>query len=68
MGRPKRRRLGQNFLVDQTVAERIAATLVDEPARILEIGPGRGALTEHLLERFDHVLALELDVKLVPQL
>lgn len=68
MGRPKRRRLGQNFLVDQTVAERIAATLVDEPARILEIGPGRGALTEHLLERFDHVLALELDEKLVPQL
>jgi 16S rRNA (adenine1518-N6/adenine1519-N6)-dimethyltransferase len=68
MGRPKRRRLGQNFLVDRNIAERIAAQLADEPPRVLEIGPGRGALTEPLLERFDRVLALELDEKLVPPL
>jgi 16S rRNA (adenine1518-N6/adenine1519-N6)-dimethyltransferase len=68
MGRPKRRRLGQNFLVDRTIAERIAAELSGEPARVLEIGPGRGALTEPLLERFDRVLALELDANLVPPL
>ena len=65
MGRPKRRRLGQNFLVDGSVAERIVAALGEEPARVLEIGPGRGALTEPLLERFDRVLALELDENLV---
>jgi 16S rRNA (adenine1518-N6/adenine1519-N6)-dimethyltransferase len=68
MGRPKRRRLGQNFLVDRRVAERIATQLAEEPPRVLEIGPGRGALTEPLLERFDRVLALELDEQLVPPL
>jgi 16S rRNA (adenine1518-N6/adenine1519-N6)-dimethyltransferase len=68
VGRPKRRRLGQNFLVDRTVAERIAVVLADEPARVLEIGPGRGALTEFLLDRFERVLALELDENLVPPL
>jgi len=68
VGRPKRRRLGQNFLVDRTIAERIAVVLADEPARVLEIGPGRGALTEFLLDRFERVLALELDENLVPPL
>ncbi len=68
MGRPKRRRLGQNFLVDHSVAERIVAALGEGPPRILEIGPGRGALTEPLLDRFDRVLALELDPNLVPPL
>jgi 16S rRNA (adenine1518-N6/adenine1519-N6)-dimethyltransferase len=68
VGRPKRRRLGQNFLVDRSVAQRIAGQLADDPARVLEIGPGRGALTEPLLDRFDRVLALELDESLVPPL
>ena len=68
MGRPKRRRLGQNFLVDRSVADRIVGILGDRPPQVLEIGPGRGALTEILLERFDRVLALELDENLVPPL
>ena len=68
MGRPKHRRLGQNFLVDRDVAERIAALLADDPPRVLEIGPGRGALTEPLLEKFDRVLALEIDEPLAAQL
>jgi 16S rRNA (adenine1518-N6/adenine1519-N6)-dimethyltransferase len=68
MGRPKRHRLGQNFLVDRDVAERIVASLAGEPPRVLEIGPGRGALTEPLLKRFDRVMALEVDSNLVPQL
>ncbi len=68
MGRPKRRRLGQNFLVDASVARRIADQLRSEPPRVLEIGPGRGALTGPLLERFDRVLALELDENLVAPL
>ena len=65
MGRPKHRRLGQNFLVDPTIAEKIVASLDVEPQRVLEIGPGRGALTEPLLGRFERVLALELDDNLV---
>jgi 16S rRNA (adenine1518-N6/adenine1519-N6)-dimethyltransferase len=68
MGRPKRRRLGQNFLVDPGVAGKIVRQLDDEPARVLEIGPGRGALTAPLLERFGRVVALELDPSLVPDL
>ena len=68
MGRPKRRRLGQNFLVDETIAERIAAVLACEPARVVEIGPGHGALTAPLLDRFERIVALELDEQLVPPL
>jgi len=68
VGRPKRRRLGQNFLVDETIAERIAAVLTAEPPRVVEIGPGHGALTRPLLAQFERVLALELDENLVPPL
>ena len=68
MMRSKRRRLGQNFLVDTDVANRIVELLADEPAQVLEIGPGRGALTEPLLNRFDRVRVLELDETLAPPL
>ncbi len=68
MGRSRRRRLGQNFLVDPGVARRILDLLEPEPPRVLEIGPGRGALTRGLLERFPRVLALELDERLVEDL
>jgi len=68
MGRPKRHRLGQNFLVDRGIAERIVSLLADEPPRIVEIGPGRGALTAPLLDRFEKVRALELDPGLMPDL
>ena len=68
MGRPKRRRLGQNFLVDPSIADRITAALADEPPRVLEIGPGKGALTIPLLQRFERVVALELDERLLPHL
>lgn len=50
------------------MAERIANQLADQPPRVLEIGPGHGALTEPLLGRFGRVLALELDEPLVSAL
>jgi 16S rRNA (adenine1518-N6/adenine1519-N6)-dimethyltransferase len=68
MKRSRRRRLGQNFLVDDAVARRIVGLLADEPPRVLEIGPGRGALTQHLVGRFVEVRALELDESLVAPL
>lgn len=68
MGRPKRRQLGQNFLIDPQIIARIAALTKPTPSRVLEIGPGRGALTEALIERFDRVLALEVDSGLIPGL
>jgi 16S rRNA (adenine1518-N6/adenine1519-N6)-dimethyltransferase len=60
------RRLGQHFLVRQSVLERIAAAacpLPDQP--VIEIGPGKGALTQHLVRRAAQVHAIEVDQVLV---
>jgi 16S rRNA (adenine1518-N6/adenine1519-N6)-dimethyltransferase len=64
-----RKRLGQHFLVDRTALERIADAL--GPTRedtVVEIGPGRGALTDLLSARAKRVVAIELDRDLVPYL
>jgi 16S rRNA (adenine1518-N6/adenine1519-N6)-dimethyltransferase len=61
--------LGQNFLVDSRVVEKIVDALA--PAGddiVLEIGPGRGALTERLIEQAGRVYALEFDRDLAPAL
>lgn len=68
MNRSRRKRLGQNFLIDEGVIDRIVALLADEPAQVIEIGPGRGALTGALLDRFNRVRALELDDLLIEPL
>lgn len=66
--RPKKA-LGQNFLVDKGVLDRIVATVAIVPGdRVLEIGPGRGALTRLLVEQASELLAVELDRQLVPVL
>ena len=57
-----RKRFGQHFLHDPQVIARIVAAI--EPRhgeRILEIGPGRGALTAPLLERLGELTAIEID-------
>ncbi|MEO8129729.1 MAG: 16S rRNA (adenine(1518)-N(6)/adenine(1519)-N(6))-dimethyltransferase RsmA, partial [Bryobacteraceae bacterium] len=60
------RRLGQHFLQRKSVLERIAAAACPEPdATVVEIGPGKGALTEHLLSRASRVIAIEVDQVLV---
>lgn len=57
-----RRRFGQNFLVDATVVRRIAAAVgAGADDHIVEIGPGKGALTEALLDSGATVDAIELD-------
>ncbi|MEW5878197.1 MAG: 16S rRNA (adenine(1518)-N(6)/adenine(1519)-N(6))-dimethyltransferase RsmA [Acidobacteriota bacterium] len=61
MGRGRRQRLGQHFLRDGRVAEAIAAAVPEEPPRVLEVGPGKGALTTRLLARFPKVHTVELD-------
>lgn len=66
--RPKKA-LGQNFLVDKSVLARIVEAVQIVPGdRVLEVGPGRGALTRLLAERADAVVAVELDRQLVPLL
>ncbi|MFM1768053.1 MAG: rRNA ((1518)-N(6)/adenine(1519)-N(6))-dimethyltransferase RsmA [Verrucomicrobiota bacterium] len=58
--------LGQNFLHDGNQLRRIVeAGGVGPGDRVLEIGPGLGPLTERLLERAGHVLAIEKDGRLV---
>ncbi len=60
------KRLGQNFLVDETVVDRIVAAAGVAPGdAVLEIGPGIGTLTQGLLEAGGTVVAVELDRRLV---
>ena len=59
--------LGQNFLVDQNYIQKIISALELQPDEtIIEIGPGRGALTKHLVESGANIIAIELDRDLVP--
>ena len=66
--RTRRQRLGQHFLHDDRTARAIVAALDAEPDRVVEIGPGRGALTRILIERFGQVAAVELDPDLAAML
>lgn len=59
--RSRRQRMGQHFLRDRRVAAGIVEALPSHPDQVIEIGPGRGALTHVLLTRFARVRAIELD-------
>jgi 16S rRNA (adenine1518-N6/adenine1519-N6)-dimethyltransferase len=64
-----RQRLGQHFLIKGSILERIAAAVCPEPCGlVIEIGPGRGALTERLLKRAGRLVAVEVDANLVEHL
>lgn len=66
--RPKRR-LGQHFLTNRRILDRIVEALDLAPGdAVLEIGPGRGALTERLLAHGARVTAIEKDEDLLPVL
>jgi len=57
-----KRSLGQNFLVDGNLQRKIVEAVEPAPLdEILEIGPGRGALTRHLLGRCRRLVLVELD-------
>ncbi|MBO0476564.1 16S rRNA (adenine(1518)-N(6)/adenine(1519)-N(6))-dimethyltransferase RsmA [Vagococcus sp. DIV0080] len=58
--------LGQNFLTEPNILRNIAATAnLSEEDRIIEIGPGIGALTEHLARSNGQVLSFEIDQRLI---
>ena len=66
---PHKPELGQNFLVDAQAVARIVAGLGDLAGRtVVEIGPGRGAITGALAARAGRVLAIELDRQLAERL
>ncbi|MET1167812.1 16S rRNA (adenine(1518)-N(6)/adenine(1519)-N(6))-dimethyltransferase RsmA, partial [Bacillus velezensis] len=59
--------LGQNFLIDQNILNKIVnAADLDESKGALEIGPGIGALTERLARVAGPVTAVEIDQRLIP--
>jgi 16S rRNA (adenine1518-N6/adenine1519-N6)-dimethyltransferase len=65
----KKPKLGQNFLHDKNVLEKIAR-LFDPQSNdvVVEIGAGTGALTKHVAPHVSKYYAIEIDSKLIPQL
>lgn len=61
------KRFGQNFLIDEHVIRKIIrGAQVTKEDTVLEIGPGIGTLTQYLAEAARHVVAVEVDRKLLP--
>lgn len=62
-------KLGQNFLIDQAAQRSIVAALGPAVSgHVVEIGPGKAAITELLMERAAHLTAIELDATLAASL
>ncbi len=59
-----RRQLGQNFLTNEGIAQKIADLSGIDHELVVEIGPGGGAITKHLINRHRKVIAVELDEEL----
>lgn len=61
--------LGQNFLTEPNILHKIVATAaITKETNVIEVGPGIGALTEHLAQNAAQVLAFEIDGRLIPVL
>lgn len=66
-GLTPRKGLGQNFLTDPSVLEKVVlAASVTPTDHVLEIGPGLGSLTRHLARAAKSVTAVEIDQNLIP--
>ena len=66
MSHNPRKRFGQNFLVDDQIINRIISTINPKNNEIIvEIGPGKGALTLPILEHLNHLNVIEIDRDLV---
>ena len=69
MSHAPRKRFGQHFLIDRQVIDDIVAAVAPRrDARVVEIGPGLGALTGPLLSRLDHLHVVEIDRDIVARL
>jgi len=63
------KKLGQNFVIDpNTIRKIVAASHLEQTDKVVEIGPGLGSLTLGLLEKVDHLVAIEFDEKLANRL
>ncbi|MCG6955654.1 MAG: 16S rRNA (adenine(1518)-N(6)/adenine(1519)-N(6))-dimethyltransferase RsmA [Gemmatimonadetes bacterium] len=67
--RRAKRSLGQNFLVDPNLQRKIVEAVGGgDEDEVMEVGPGRGALTRHLVGTVAHLVAIELDNELAAAL
>ncbi|UUM19854.1 MULTISPECIES: 16S rRNA (adenine(1518)-N(6)/adenine(1519)-N(6))-dimethyltransferase RsmA [unclassified Mycoplasma] len=60
-----KKRFGQNFLKDQNIINKIVGVFNFENSHVLEIGPGRGALTKELIKKASKVTCYEIDPDMV---
>lgn len=61
MVHPKKH-LGQHFLTDESLAERIVNGIsLEDSGEVIEVGPGTGVLTKYLIERYDKFQAFDVD-------
>ncbi|MDD4965564.1 16S rRNA (adenine(1518)-N(6)/adenine(1519)-N(6))-dimethyltransferase RsmA [Halothiobacillus sp.] len=68
-GHRARKRFGQNFLTDEAVIARIVSAIAPKAEdRLIEIGPGLGALTCQLIQPLTHLTVIELDRDIIPKL
>lgn len=68
-GHRARKRFGQNFLTDDAVIARIVSAIAPKADdRLIEIGPGLGALTCQLIQPLTHLTVVELDRDIIPKL
>ena len=64
-----KKHLGQNFITDVNLLKKIVSQAkVTKNTFVIEVGPGRGSLTEVLLDKANKVLAYEIDSELIPEL
>lgn len=56
-----RKALGQNFLIDDDIIERISSSIIDKNVPVIEIGSGPGGLTRILAQEIENFWAVELD-------
>ena len=62
-----KKKFGQNFLIDQNILSSIVTKAeINKNVNVIEIGPGIGSLTEHLLENANKVISYEIDNTLIP--
>ena len=61
-----RKRFGQNFLVDQQIIDQIVSAIgANSNDNLIEIGPGTGAITKHLVKLCPKMSLIELDRDLI---
>ncbi len=63
------KRFGQNYLIDQNILKKIVEEISPSPEdNLIEIGPGKGALTGKLLEHTNELTAVEIDYRVIDEL